>query len=202
MSAQDHWTPGTPVRIETPRFVMRSLTPGDVTQKWADWASDPEVMKGVNPVPTTVTQDALRGQIGGYNNRMNFILGIYDKENGEHIGVYRVESHVVNMIATTNVVIGDKAYWGQKVVLETRAALIDFLFDKVKAEKIDGRPFARNFPAIFNYKAQGFKVEGIMRKQVRVSDTERWDQYLFGLLPEDWEDVRHSPKVRGITSNG
>ncbi|MGB0920126.1 MAG: GNAT family N-acetyltransferase [Alphaproteobacteria bacterium] len=202
MNAPNNWSSGTPVRLETPRFVLRSVGPSDVNQKWADWTADHDVMKGMNPNPSPMTQEMLRAQLRGYDNRGEFILGIYDKSNFEHVGIYRVNTHVANRIATTNVVIGDTNYWGKNVVLETRAALIDFLFDHVNVEKIDGRPFARNLPAIFNYKAQGFVKEGTMRKQVRVSDTERWDQFLFGLLPEDWENLRDNPKVRGVTENG
>ena len=53
-------------------------------------------------------------------------------------------------------------------------------------DKVLGRPLARNFSAIFNYKAQGFTMEGILRKQILERDGTRTDQIYFGLLRSDW----------------
>ena len=70
-------------------------------------------------------------------------------------------------------------------MLETRAALLDHLF-RSGVEKVIGSPLARNFPAVFNYKAQGFVAEGVLRRHRIDPDGKRVDQVMFGLLPEDW----------------
>ena len=36
------WTPGTPVRLATRRFVLRSLTRQDVGERYAGWLRDPD----------------------------------------------------------------------------------------------------------------------------------------------------------------
>ena len=92
------------------------------------------------------------------------------------------------------VVIGDRDYWGKGVVLEARGALLDFLFDVVGVSKVWGTPFERNFPSIFNYKAQGFTCEGVLRKHVINVKGKRVDQYIFGLLRDEWH--AHRAKVR------
>ena len=89
--------------------------------------------------------------------------------------------------ANFNVLIGEKDYWGQKVINETRAALLDFLFTQRGVEKAYGRPLARNFPAVFNYQAQGWRLEGVLRGQAKsVVDGSRLDQYHFGMLATEW----------------
>ena len=52
-------------------------------------------------------------------------------------------------------------------------------------------PLSRNFPAIFNYKAQGWVHEGTLVSHYRsVLDGSRLDQFRFRLLPEEWRRLR------------
>ena len=95
-----------------------------------------------------------------------------------------------NLTAQTNIVVGDREWWGRGIVPEIRAAVLDFAFEKLGIEKIWGVPFARNFPALYNYKAQGFTCEGILRANKRLPDGSRVDQYYFGLLREEWRPRR------------
>jgi [ribosomal protein S5]-alanine N-acetyltransferase len=77
------------------------------------------------------------------------------------------------------------------VVNETRAALLDEFFNNRGIEKASGMPFARNFPALFNYKAQGWHHEGTFRDHcLSVADGSRLDQYQFGLTKAEWRDMR------------
>ena len=41
---------------------------------------------------------------------------------------HQVDLNPRHRTASLNVIIGDKSFWGRKVVLETRAALLDHLF--------------------------------------------------------------------------
>jgi RimJ/RimL family protein N-acetyltransferase len=85
------------------------------------------------------------------------------------------------------VLIGDKAYWGQRTVLETRSALLDRLFRRMEIEKAVGMPMARNFPAIFNYRAQGWELEGVLKEhRVGAHRKGRLDQLQFGMTKAAW----------------
>ena len=126
----------------------------------------------------------------------DFQIGIFEREVGKHIGNYMIELDLGNRSATISVMIGDKTYWGDKVVLETRAALLDHFFSERGAEKMIGLPLVRNFPAVFNYKAQGWRLEGIMKGQMKSSLGEgRLDQYQFALLKDEWLAVRKAERT-------
>lgn len=174
------------LKIETERFILRSLTPADASERWASWLSDPEVMTPVNTAPRTMTREDLVRYTQRFDQQTRLLIGIFDRETKLHIGLYQVDVNPHHRTSKLNVIVGDKAYWGRKVVLETRAALLDFLF-KNGTEKVIGSPLARNFPAVFNYKAQGWRLEGIMKGQVRhMHSNARLDQYEFGLLKDEW----------------
>ena len=131
---------------------------------------------------------ALQKFIADHDNEHSYAIGIFTR-TGVQIGFYEIVCDLNHLFAEFKLVIGDKAFWGQNVVNETRAALLDHFFDYRKFEKAIGMPNARNFAAIRNYKAQGWRLEGIQRGQVKsVLDGRRIDQLMFGMLASDWRD--------------
>ncbi|QPC42444.1 GNAT family N-acetyltransferase [Kaustia mangrovi] len=184
------------IRLSTERFVIRTLKPGDASERWIGWAADPEVMEPVNTKPAKMTLKELQNYIGSFDQSRRVLVGVFDKRNDLHIGFYAITRSEKQRTATFNVIIGDKDYWGEKVVLETRAALLDHFFDKEGVEKAIGMPLARNFPAVFNYKAQGWRLEGVLRGQCRsAKGGKRLDQCQFGLLREEWRQMRKAGRA-------
>lgn len=184
------WSPGQPVALTTARFRLRSLTKDDATERFRSWFQDPEVQRHLNSTPMSSTQQSLGLHIEAFDNRATFLLGIFDGD--VHIGIYPTYCDPLNGSAETLVMIGDRSYWGKGVVLETRAALLDFLFDRVGMEKVWGRPLARDFAGIHNFLALGFRCEGILRNQLRSPTGLRIDQYFFGLDRRDWRARRRA----------
>ncbi|MGH6948789.1 MAG: GNAT family N-acetyltransferase [Kiloniellales bacterium] len=181
------WVPGQPIELETENYYLRTLTPADVTPSYVAWAKDPDVMEGLNLPPRDISRERLQKYVQTFDGKSRFHLGIFDRKDDRFIGFYAVYTERAHKLGNINVVVGDRAYWGKKVVLETRAAIIDFLFDRIGCDKVWGMPVARNLPSVFNYQAQGYSCEGVLKKH-RVSPRgERVDQYVFGLLKEDWK---------------
>ncbi len=180
-----------PHKLETTSYVVRTLAPQDASENWLRWSRDPEIMNPINTPLLTMTRDQLMAYISGFDQDKRWLFGIFDKATRAHIGIHQISVSKVQRTATFNVLVGEKEFWGRNVVLETRAALLDFFFDKVGIEKAIGQPLARNFPMIFNYRKQGWTLEGVLRGHCRAASGEgRIDQYQFGLLREDWKAIR------------
>ncbi len=182
------WKPGQPLRLETENYVLRSLTMDDLGERYQSWADDAELMRHFGSGDMSVRR--MRKRLPAYNNRDAFHLGIFCKRTGRFIGYYFVYVTLTWGLARTSVLIGDRDYWGTGAVLETRAALLDFLFDTVDLERVWGRVNAQNTPAVFNYKAHGFQVEGVLRDAYMLADGTRTDQVVFGLMREEWHEQR------------
>ena len=182
---------GRPFELETARFRLRTLRPADASQRWQEWLADPEVVHPINAEVRRVTLQELATYIAQHDNYARFLVGIFEKTSGLHIGFFFIEVDRTNQNATFNVLIGDKSWWGKGAVNEARAALLDYFFDRMGMAKICGSPLSRNFPAIFNYKAQGWVHEGTLRFHYRsVLDGSRLDQLRFRLMPDEWRRVR------------
>lgn len=182
---------GRPVFLKTKRFALRSLKPADASQRWIGWLKDPEVMGPLNvPVRSWSTQE-LRAHVASVDNNKRYLIGIFDITTDVQIGFFMVDVDTFHRRATFNVVIGEKSWWGKGVVNEARSALLDEFFSNREIEKAAGIPLARNFPAVFNYKAQGWRHEGTLRRNcLSVADGSRLDQYQFGLVKEEWRAMQ------------
>ena len=87
--------------------------------------------------------------------------------------------------AVLGVMIGDKDYWGQGVVLEARARILDFIFSELPVDKVSGGCYQTNVHAIFNYKRQGWELDGIRRAD-RLDQGRRVDAINFAMFREAW----------------
>ncbi len=180
-------TKGRPVLLQTKRFALRSLTPNDASERWINWLKDPEVMGPLNaPIRAWATQQ-LKAHIASADNNQRYLVGIFDLAGQVQIGFFMIEVEPFHRRAVFNVVIGEKSWWGKGVINETRGALLDEFFNNRGIEKAAGMPLARNFPAVFNYKAQGWHHEGTLRGHcISTSGGPRLDQYQFGLTKDEW----------------
>jgi RimJ/RimL family protein N-acetyltransferase len=179
---------GRPVLLQTKRFALRSLKPTDASERWMNWLKDPDVMGPLNAPIRKWTVNELMAHVGSADNNERYLVGIFDLASNVQIGFHMIDMDPTHRRANFNVVVGEKAWWGKGVVNETRAALLDEFFSNRGIEKATGMPLARNFPAVFNYKAQGWRHEGTLRGHcLSVSSGLRLDQYQFGLTKDEWK---------------
>lgn len=182
---------GRPLLLETRRFALRSLKPSDASLRWLNWHTDPEVMNPLNMPIQKPSVDAVMKFIASADNIGLYLIGIFDLESKVLIGYFKIMCDRFHRRAGFNVLIGDKSWWGKGVINETRAALLDEFFNNRGIEKVEGAPLTRNFPAVFNYKAQGWRHEGTLRGHLlSTAGGSRLDQYLFGLTKDEWRKLR------------
>ena len=180
------------IKLQTERFLVKTLSPNDACESLVRWLADPELMANMNQRPEKRFMPQIERWISSYDQAIDYLLGVFTREGTKLIGYYTVEIKQAHRRALFTVMIGDRDYWGQGTVLETRAAIIDYLFKNVQIDKVVGSPIARNFPAIFNYKAQGWTCEGIFKEHVVDANhpQRRLDLYAFGMLRSDWYKLK------------
>lgn len=181
------------IKLQTEHFLVKTLSENDACQSLANWLADPELMGNLNKKPSRLLSQQLKRFIASHDQAKKLILGVFEITDGKLIGYYTVSIDADDRRASFTILIGDRGYWGKSVVNQTREMLIDYMFNNIGVDKITGSPIARNFPAIFNYKAQNWKLEGILKKHVVDSSAinNRLDIYIFSMLKEDWLHLKN-----------
>lgn len=187
------WIPGTPVNLETENYILRSLTRADATDEYISWWNDAEVQASLGFPPRGWAKEQAVAHITKFDNRGRVHLGIFPKGQDLPIGFFSIIREA-NLRAVTNVVIGNKDYWGKAVVREVRPVCLDFIFNEMHLEKVVGKVNANNYPSIFNYKALKYKTEGVLRHHTKDLDGNWIDEVQFGMLRDEWLEIRKDLK--------
>lgn len=180
------WRLGRSLSTATDRFYIRSMTVDDINGDYQGWWNDEEIQAGLNMPPRGWGQVECRAHVQKFDNRTKFHLGIFEKAKSKQIGFYAIFLNPTSKVASSNVVIGDKTWWGQGVVQEVRGHMLHFIFGELGANKLKGEISGRNIPSIFNYQVQGFTLEGTLRQEALSPGGEYVDKLIFGLLKSEW----------------
>lgn len=190
------WQPGQALRVETRNFFLRSLTAEDASDTYISWWNDAEIQQGFNEPARGWDRRRAVKHITGFNNREKFHLGIFAKDSGNLIGFFAMFVNYKHKVVKSNICIGDKSLWGKDVGLEVRSAMLEFIFGPLGIEKVCGEVQGRNLPSFYNYKVMGFRLEGVLKKQIQAVGGGRADIYYFGLLKEEWEETKKSGRKK------
>lgn len=120
-------------------------------------------------------------------NSSNNNFAIID-ESGAHIGSASLdELNPVHKSAVFGIVIGDKSCWGKGNAGECIKLLANYLFERLKYNRLELKVAAHNKAAVAAYRKAGFVVEGKLRQHEWNRVTKRFeDNLVMSILREEW----------------
>lgn len=172
--------------LETERFHLRPLARRQVARASLSWTADPEVMSGFGMKAGGWTLKRWRRSFRRFDSRKRCCYGIYVKADGRLIGYHVHELGGSADTATLLVLIGDRSWWGQGVVIEVRSAVLDLLFHRRGVRRISSNVRARNLASIYNYRRLGFRQEGVLRDAALDWEGRASDLVIFAMLAREW----------------
>lgn len=164
------------------QIFLRPLSVSDVTEEYVKWMNTPDIVQFIGSRNKNNSKENIEKYVATFDNKGSFHLGIFIKESEHHVGNISIRCDLANKTASTGILIGDKSVWGSDVVIKARRLVLKFLFDDMDIFKVTGTPLSRNIPALFNYKKQGFIIEGIQKDQVLLGDNTRADLVHFAMF--------------------
>lgn len=180
-----------PAVLETERFHLETMRALSFSRVSLPWTEDPEIMNAISLPAGGWTLRRWWSRMRRYRHKKTVALVIWTKDGREPIG-FQFATITGTNGATIGVVIGDRKWWGRDVVIETRRAFIDYLFEDIGVNRVSGFPSVRNFPSVYNYQRLGFKLEGTLRRYMGDGQGGLTDCFVFGLLREEWEAQRNA----------
>ncbi len=196
--------PKVPSRIELagPRFLLRTLRPGDETPAYLAWLEDEEVTRYLELRFESMDAGKLRKWIESFDNESRFLFGIHDRETGAFIGTATLyDVRPMHGLANYGYLVGEKAFWGRGVVTEVIRLLFDFAFDVVGVRKISTGCLAPNLASVVNYKRLGLRPEGTLKEHRRWGDG-YCDEYIYSITADEWRARRAATAPPAATGTG
>jgi len=175
--------------IETDRLILRPFRMDDVKAAFRNWMSDPLVtvfLRWPTHKSPAITNMVVSGWIANYKDPSFYQWAISLKEIGEPIG----SISVVDLDEKTNKLhigycIGSK-WWHKGYTSEAFAAIIPFLFDEVKAGRIESQHDPDNPNSGKVMQKCGLTYEGTLRS-ADWSNKGIVDACMYAILREDYE---------------
>lgn len=160
---------------------LKILQPEDVTQKYVDWFSDPDVVKFSEKKKKKFS---LQGQIDYVNlclmDSNKVLYGVFDDKL--HIGNFYFEGLVsIHKRVELTYVIGDKSYWNKGVATNALSKLIELVTSKYKIHKIFSHVVEGNIASCRMLEKNNFTLEGVRIDHIFL-DGKFYNQLEYGLI--------------------
>lgn len=109
------------------------------------------------------------------------LFGILFKEENCHIGNIKLEINQHHSSAEVGIMIGNPHFRGLGLGYDALSLVVTFAFNVLNLEKITAGCYSVNLASRAIFEKAGFRVEGCLRSEYKVSDWQRTDKLLLGL---------------------
>lgn len=181
------------VLIETDRLILRKLEMTDSEAAFRNWTSDEKVTEFLRwPTHRDIetTRNVIQMWVDGYSHDDFYQWAIVFKSNGaEPIGTIGVvEQNEALNILHIGYCIGSQ-WWHKGITSEAFAGIIPFLFERVKANRIESQHDPRNPNSGKVMLKCGLRYEGTLR-EADVSNQGIVDAAMYSLLAREYASAR------------
>jgi ribosomal-protein-alanine N-acetyltransferase len=173
--------------LETERLLLRKFTLDDAEDVF-DYASEPDVSRFV---PWEAHQS-----IDDSYNFIDYVLKQYEagklapwaivfKRNGKVIGTIDFVAWFPHHFRAEIGFILSKEYWGQGLIVEAAAKVIQFGFERMELNKIEASCMVENIQSQRVLQKLGMRFEGISRQKYFIKG-KFWDMVNYSLLKSEY----------------
>ncbi len=184
------------IRMETERFLVRTLTEADVNERWAGWLNDPVATMMLNARPRHFTLDELRRYVRGFDQIERLLVGVFDRASGRHIGLAIGEYLPGRRKLRPSLLIGEPEFRSVGVLHDLERVAMELQFDGLQLDAIVANVLAHNAVAIAFSESRGWKLTQRLVGAKRSTRTgEAIDILVYEYSREMWEQRRRQEEA-------
>jgi len=188
-------------RLETERLILRRFTLNDTESMFNNWANDNEVYEYMTtPAHSDInaTENVIKQWIQNYQKNEFYLWAIVLKDINEPIGrISAVEKNDTIKMVHIGYVVGKK-WWKKGIASEALNRYIEYFFEDVGINRIEGKHVIGNENSGKVMKKCGMKYEGLMRQEC-LCNKGVLDTVNYAILAEDYFNDKNRIKGKIIT---
>lgn len=175
------------VRLESDKYLVRTIEPSDASERWAQWMSEPDLAHALNLPERRWSKADIIKYVAGFDQRTVLLLGIFDKPSGAHIGIFTVDINPVTGQFISNMLIGEPEYRHIGVMMSLTVPYRDYFFETLGLKVALGSVLARNTPVIEYLRKTGWQLDRTLKGGAKSQrGGEPLDICLFSQSREAW----------------
>jgi RimJ/RimL family protein N-acetyltransferase len=166
---------------------LRETQVSDCNETYLSWLNDIEVNRFLETRLSPQSIETITEFVRKTNSTQDsYLCAIIHLESGKHIGNIKVGPiHPFYQWADVSYFIGDRSVWGEGCASEAVSLMIRFAFRDLGVRKLKASHMEFNSGSRKVLQNNGFQLEGVLRKEVRVDRSSQWEDVLvYGLLKE------------------
>jgi ribosomal-protein-alanine N-acetyltransferase len=175
------------VLIEGQRIRLCVLDPQADLNAYERWVNDHETTEYMSIGRYPLTKTKLAEYIKRYNSSQDFLLGIFLKEDGRHIGnvtLHYIDTH--NRSAEIGILIGEKDCRGHGYGREAVVLLVAHAFNRLGLHKLTTGMVESNIASQRMFEKVGFVQEGRIQESFYING-QYCDCLRYGLIANEWK---------------
>jgi RimJ/RimL family protein N-acetyltransferase len=179
--------PKTTVDLDCGKYILRTLTPDDASERWAGWMGEAKNVRLLNAPPKAMTRAEVTQYIGRFDQRAHLLIGIFEKEGGLNIGFFRLDIDPQLKRCMMFLMIGERRYRHWSVTDDIRAPFQDYIFDVLGLNTILATVLASNQAMVRYMLKSGWNLDKTIAENVKSrTDDAKLDLCFLSLSREAW----------------
>ena len=174
-------------RLETPRLILRAVDIGDLKDIFA-YASDEEVTRFLRWGPhrsLESTESHIMEILRQYKEGMDGPWALEYKETGSVVGSIHLMAISVQHSKVEIGFVLSKSYWNRGLMSEALTRVLEFSFERVGLNRIEGFCVVDNHAGLKVMERVGMKKEGVLREYLYQKGAWR-DFAVYAILRRDY----------------
>jgi RimJ/RimL family protein N-acetyltransferase len=181
----------TPVVIDCGKWLVRTATIDDASERWAGWLTDPHASHFLNAPPKAMKLADLVAYIKSFDQKNRMLLGICEKSSGEQIGFLRFDIDHSDGRFLVSILIGEPDYRNKGVIFDITEPMRIYLFETLGLKTMIATALSHNRAIIQYMLRTGWKREKTVKGHVKShADGTMLDLCYFSLTREAWRAWR------------
>lgn len=192
--------PKRKVWLDCGKYLLRTITVDDATERWANWMADPEASLMLNAPPAAMTKSDIVAYIRGFDQRTRILIGIFEKKGGLLLGFLRNDVNFETGQFLVSMIIGEPAYRNSGVTNAVTIPFRDYFFEELGMNVMLATALAHNKPIIHYLYATGWTLDRTVPRNIKSQlDDRMFDLCFFSQTREAWHEWKKA-KLAGSQS--
>jgi RimJ/RimL family protein N-acetyltransferase len=177
------------VEIDCGKFLLRTLTPADASERWGAWMAESKNVRLLNAPAKAMTREQLAIYVGQFDQKTHLLIGIFEKQSGLHIGFFRLDIDPVLKRCLMFLMIGEQRFRHWRTTDDIRGPFQDYIFDTLGLNTILATVLTTNQAMIRYMLKSGWNLDKTAAgyAQSKTSD-DRLDLSFLSLSRQAWQD--------------